>query len=129
MTLDQILYLLGDHKWLAPEQNYLSADQDWNGLERGHYSFRTPINAGSKSAATIRVIPGPLLKSNLGSFARYCTHQETIGRAPEQKYLLSDQDWIGLGRGHYLSRTGINTGGKNAATFRVMPWTIIEVTR
>ena len=51
----------------------------------------TPINAGGKSAATIRVIPGPLLKSGLG-------------------YLPSDQDWNGLGRGHYSSRTQINAG-------------------
>ena len=128
MALGQILYSLGGNKW-APEQNYLSSDQDWSGVERGHYSIRNQINAKSKSAATIRLICGPLLKSGLGLFARYCTHQETIGGAPEQKYLPSDQDWIGLERGHCSRRTGINAGGKNAATFQIIHWTINEVTR
>ena len=40
--------------------------------------------------ATIQVIPGPFLKSGLVSLARYGTHQETISRGPEQKYLPSD---------------------------------------
>ena len=35
---------------------------------------------------------------------------------PKQKYLPSDQDWNGLGRGHYSSQTPINAGGKSAAT-------------
>ena len=39
--------------------------------------------------ASIQVIPGPFLKSGLGSLARYGTHQETISGGPEQKYLPS----------------------------------------
>ena len=107
---------------------YLPLDQDCNDLERDHYLNRTRINAWGKSAATIQVIPGPLLKSGLGPLARYGTHQETIGGTPEQMYIPSDHDWIRLARGHYSSRTRINTGGdKNAARVRVIPWTIIEV--
>ena len=34
--------------------------------------------------------PGPLLKSGLGSLARYGNHQETINRRPEQMYTSSD---------------------------------------
>ena len=111
-----------------PEQVYLPLDQDCNDLERGHYLSRTRINAWDKSAATIRVIPGPLLKSDLRPLARYGTHQETIGGTPEQMYIPSDQDWIGPARRHYSSRTRINTGGRqNAARVRVIPWTITEV--
>ena len=68
-------------------RSYLPSDQNWNGLGRGRYSSRIRINVGSKNAATIQVIPGPFLKSGLGSLARYGTHQETIS---EQKYLPSD---------------------------------------
>ena len=95
-ALRQILHYQGDHKW-----KYLPSDQDWNGLGRGHYSTRTQINVGEgKNAATIRVIPRPLLKSGLGPWP---VLQEIISGTPEQKYFPSDQDWIGLGRGHYSS--------------------------
>ena len=71
--------------------------------------------------------PGPFFKSCLGPLAIYGTHQETISGRLEQSYLLSDQDWNGLGRGRYLSQTQVNAGGRNAATIRVKSWAIIEV--
>ena len=101
-ALGQILHSPGDHKW-ASEQKYLPSDQNWNGLGRGRYSSRIQINVWGKNAATIQVIPGPFLKSGLGSLARYGTHQETISGGPEQKYLPSAQDRNVLQRGHYSS--------------------------
>ena len=95
----------------TPEQKCLPFDQDWIGLGRGHYSSRTRRHAGGKNAATIRVIPGSLLKSGLVCLARYCTHHETISGTPEQNYFHLTQDWNGLGRGHYSSRTQIDAGG------------------
>ena len=68
-------------------RSYLPSDQNWNGLGRGRYSSRIPINVGGKNAVTIS---GPFLKSGLGSLARYGTHEETISGGPEQKYLPSD---------------------------------------
>ena len=43
--------------------------------------------------------PGPLLKSGLGSLARYGTHKETISGRPEEKYLPSDprSEWPAQG--------------------------------
>ena len=40
-------------------------------------------------------------------------------------YFPSNQVWNGLGRGHYLSQTRINTGSQNAPTIQVIPWTIL----
>ena len=42
-------------------------------------------------------------------------------------YLLSDQDWNDLERGHYLTQTRINAGRQNAATIQDISWTITEV--
>ena len=41
--------------------------------------------------------------------------------------MFAVQYWNGAGRGHYSSRTQINTGGKNGATVRVTSWAIIDV--
>ena len=109
-ALGQILYSPGDHKW-APEQKYLPSNQDWNGLGRFHYSSWTRINAGGKCDLYLSY-PKTIIEVRPGPLARCCTHQEPIGGTPEQKYLLSDQDWIGLGRGHYSSRTRINAWGR-----------------
>ena len=45
-----------------PEQKYLPSDQDWNGLERGHYSSLTRINGVGQNAATIGVIPWTIIE-------------------------------------------------------------------
>ena len=37
LVFSQIWHPPEDHKY-GPEQKYLSSDQDWNGLQRGHYS-------------------------------------------------------------------------------------------
>ena len=63
--------------------------------------------------------PGPLLKSGLEPLARYCNHQITINRRPEQVYLPSDQDWNNLEKGLYLSQTRINARGKMRPRFRL----------
>ena len=34
--------------------------------------------------------PGPLLKSSMGSLARYSNHQEIVNRRPEQMYTSFD---------------------------------------
>ena len=67
--------------------------------------------AGAKMWPLFELSSGPLLKSGPGPLARYCTHQEIISGRPEKVYLPFDQDWNHLERGHYLSRTRINTGG------------------
>ena len=101
--------------------------QDWKRLARGHKSNYTRINAGGQNAATIQVIPRPLLRSNLGHLARYCTHQETISGTPGQVYLSFDQDCKDLGRGHYLSQTQINAGGSKCVYYSIIQWEIIKV--
>ena len=68
-----------------------------------------------------KLSPGPLVKSDLGHFARYCTHQETISGRPEQLYLSFDQDCKDLGRGHYLSRTQINADGSKCDYYSNYP--------
>ena len=58
--------------------------------------------------------PGPLLKSGVGSLARYGNHQEIISRRPEQMsrcLLHLTQDWSGKERGHYSSRTQMKARG------------------
>ena len=58
-----------------PEQGYLPFDQDWNDMERGHYSSRTRINArGDKMRPLFKLSHGQLLKSGLGPIFRYYTH-------------------------------------------------------
>ena len=102
-ALGQLLHSPGDHK-RAPEQKLSPpAAQNWNGLGMGRYSSRIRINVGGKNVATIQVIPGPFLKSGLGSLARYSTHEETISGGPEQKYLPSDPRWNVLQKGRSSS--------------------------
>ena len=54
----------------------------------------------------------------------YCYHhQEIINRRLKQIYGLHlTQDWSGLRRSHYSSRTQINAGGQYGATIRVTSW-------
>ena len=114
-----------------PEQVYLPFDQDWIDLEGGGGVGGAIFDSDStkhreKDAATIRGISGPLLKSGLGSLARYCTHQDTIGGTSEQKYFHLTQDLEWPGEGPLSSWTQINAGAQNEASVRVIPCTIIE---
>ena len=59
--------------------------------------------------------PGPLLKSGVGSLARYGNHQETISRRHEQMYTPSDirLEWPGEGplfQSDSNKRQGATTG-------------------
>ena len=64
--------------------------------------------------------PGPLLKSGLGSLARYCTHQETRSGRPEQVYLPFNRDLNDMERSHYW-RTRINAGGPKLGHYSNYP--------
>ena len=113
-------------KW-TPEQKYLPSDQDCNGLGRGPL-----FESGSNKRLGAKVQPLFELSHDhywSQAWSPWADFAPTTGGTPEPKYLpfLSDWDWIGLGRGHYSSWTRINTGGKNAATSRIIPWPIIEV--
>ena len=69
----------------------LDSNKRW-GQKPGHYSSH----------------PRPSLKLGLQPLGRFDTHQETINKRPESHLT---QDWNGVGRDHYSSRTGLNTGG------------------
>ena len=74
-----------------PEQVYLPFDQDWNELERGPlFELDTNKRQRDRMRPPFKLSFGQLLKSGLRPIFRYCTHQETISRRPEQKYLPSD---------------------------------------
>ena len=66
---------------------------------------------GAKTGPLFESPPRPLLKSGLQPLGRYGTYQETIGMRHEQMYTLLTQDWNGLRRSQYSSRTQINAGG------------------
>ena len=72
------------------------------------------------------LFPRPLLKSSMGPLTSIASPGDHKW-ATEQKYLPSDPRLEWPGRGHYSSGTQINAGTQNAATVRVIPWTIIEV--
>ena len=99
-------------------------------LEWGGPSSESDLNnyRGSKLRLLFKSFPGPILKSGVGSLARYGIHQETISRRPEQMYTPSDTrlrlEWLG---GHYSGRTRINTEGLKCNHYLSQPWAIIDV--
>ena len=79
---------------------------------------------GVQTAATIQVIPGPLLKSGLGLLFRYGIHQTINGRL-EQVHLPSDLILKWPGEGPLFQLDWKNCRGQNVGTIRVTPWGII----
>ena len=68
----------------------------WRG---GHYLSRTRINAaGPKCDRYSKII-----KVEPGALGQILYSPGDHKWAPAQKYLPSDQDWNGLGKGHFLS--------------------------
>ena len=88
-------------------------------MARGGPLFESDSNKcrGVKTGPLFESPPRPLLKSGLQPLGRYDTHQETI-----RCILYPTQDWNGLGRSHYSSRTQINAGSQYGATIRVTSW-------
>ena len=89
-------------------------------------SLYTNEHQGAQTAATIQVISGPLLKSDLGLLFRYGTHQTINGRL-EKVYLRSEKilEWPGEGPLFQLDLKKCR--GQNVGTILVTLWAIIYV--
>ena len=72
-------------------------------------------------------MPGPLLKSGVGSLARYGNHQETISRRPEQISTSSDTrlEWPGEGP-LFESDSNKRQGAKTAPLLESPPRSLLK---
>ena len=74
----------------------------------GHYLSQTRINAVDQNVAIIQIILWTIIEIKPGALGQVLHSPRDHKCATKQKYLPSDQDYNGLGRGHYSSRTRIN---------------------
>ena len=87
-----------------PEQMYFPSDTGL-GMAWGGSLFTSVLNIrrGSKLRLLFKSFPGPLLKSGMGSLARYSNHQEIINRRPDEMYTSSDTRLEWPREGYYSS--------------------------
>ena len=97
------------------------AVQHWNG--RGGPLFQSVSNKrrGAKLQLLFKSFPGPLLKSGVGSLARYGNHQEIINRRPEQMYSDTRLECPREGP-LFESDPNKRRGSKTGSLFEPPPW-------
>ena len=110
----EVIVTTRNHKYQTWTDIWTSSDirLEWPG-EGPLFESDSNKRWGTKTGPLFESPPRPLLKSDLQPLGRYGTHQETIGVWDMNRCILylTTQDWNGLGRSHYSSRTQINAGG------------------
>ena len=79
--------------------------------------------------ATIQIIPWTIIEVKPGAFGQILHSPGDHKWAPEQKYLPSDQDWIGLRKVYYSSRTRLKAGGQKCGHCSSDPGPLLLVVR
>ena len=107
------------------EQMYALSDTklEWPG-EGSLFESDSNKRRGPKTGPLFESSTRPLLKSGLQPLGRYGTHQEIISRRLNRCIFHMTQDWSGLGRGHYSSRTQINARDQYGTTTPHLPFKI-----
>ena len=81
----------------------------------------------AKMQPLFKLFPGPLLKSGMGSLARYGNHQEIISRRLEQMYTSSDTrlEWPREGP-LFESDSDKRQGARAGSLFESPPWPLLK---